>query len=157
MADKQHASQSGIRPVYGLAIVAPAVLVGLLLLGSTTFGSVAERAYENIASAVGMTLEVPKNEFNSLASALEERDAQLDEREQAIEARDRAIREIVLEENAKRNKLTIIVLTAITFLLLLLIGVNFYIDFRRGQKEKTARDVVRSGPHAHEGEFTTQL
>jgi flagellar biogenesis protein FliO len=111
----------------------------------------------NLANVVGMSVGVPQNETNKLAQDLETKSVQLSEREKAIDAREREFRAIVVDENARQMRLTILLISGATLFLITLIGLNFYLDRKRGEGLGRITMNKRNDTHAHAGEFTTKL
>ena len=140
------------------AIVVALVFVGQLPNLDAPLGAAASRAMENIAGVVGMGAAVLPNETNRIAQELQSKETELNMRERAIDAKEREIRDVVLEETAKQNRLTLLVIAGITLCLVLLIGMNFYLDRKRGSAPIIPIDNKQKlGTHAHEGEFSTKL
>jgi hypothetical protein len=140
------------------SIIVALVLVGQLPEINTGVHAVASRAMENIAGVVGMAVAVPQNGENRLAQELQRKEIQLNEREKAIDAKEQDFRAIVIEENNKQDRVLILTISSITLFFILLIGLNFYLDRKRGTAPLKSDDGgVKTGPHAHEGEFTTKL
>ena len=141
---------------------APLVLlllfVSQLPLPSAYLNSLASFAVNNVASVVGMSVGVPRNETNALAQDLQNKEQQLNERERLIDVKEQEIRAVVVEENAKQDRLALMVIGGVTALLMFLIGINFYLDRRRSaQRQSEDKSLPKTGPHAHEGEFMTKL
>ncbi len=148
--------------VVTLAMFAIVTIFGSSLLATRgLMGEVAgrEELSAHAASVIGMSVGVPENEANRLAQALEQKASELSERERAIDAKEREVRAIVYEENSKQLRLIILLVTGVTFFLMTLIGVNFYMDRKRMLRETSERSAPsrHADPHAHAGEFTTKL
>jgi fucose permease len=77
--------------------------------------------------AVGITAEVPSNQYNTLAQALKERDTAVTEREKLLAEKEATVLREQKEANAKISFLII----GIGSVLLGLILFNFYLDAKR--------------------------
>ena len=86
-----------------------------------------------LANAVGMSASVEPNELNTYTARLTEQKNLLDAREAAI--RDREI-QIGLASGENPNQTTTYVLASILFVLLLLIILNYALDYLRAQEPK---------------------
>lgn len=81
-------------------------------------------------SVVSISAGVAENEYNTLAE-------ELDQKERLLDARDRALAERASVEidddtvGGKKSDLAIVYTTAIGFLLLVLVLLNFYMDWKR--------------------------
>lgn len=138
--------------------VSALVLVSQLSLTDTSLRSISLRATEQIASVVGMSVGVPPNETNILAQELRAKELEISERARALDAKERDIRSVVNDEVAKSTRRTLLIFFGVTLFLILLIGTNFYLDYkRRGTKSEDKKEFLAPDPHAHEGEFTTKL
>jgi hypothetical protein len=90
-----------------------------------------------LGRAVGMSTSVPENPFNKLTKELREKEEKLDTREAGIKEREEAI----AEETISRQQNLIMVMAIGLVVLFLLVVLNYYLDFRRRQRnrEKTNR------------------
>jgi len=104
-------------------------LIALSGLGISSLGTVG--FVQQMGLAVGMTAGVPKNEYNTLAQALKERDVAITEREKALAEKEA---NILQEQRVNDTKLSYLVIS-IGALLLSLILLNFYLDARRKRNE----------------------
>jgi hypothetical protein len=112
--------------------VAPALSLSLALCGfiaadiagirSAFIGPGATR----LAQVVGVSVGVPENEFNTLAQGIAQRQEELDERE-----RDLAAREAQAAGGEQSFRRATLLLSAISFVLLVLILLNYFADWRR--------------------------
>lgn len=149
------------------AIIVALVFVGQFPAITRSLNELSAPSATQLANVIGMSVGVPPNEINLLAQDLEKKQLELTERERAIDAREREVRAIVLDENAKQMRLTVALIVGVTVLLIGLIGLNFYFDRRRGGASGALTDKhdaitpqvhnEKTGPHAHEGEFSTRL
>lgn len=126
-----------------LLLVMIAVFAQLALSGLTPVKNIALRATENIAGIIGVAGTVAPNEYNALAAQFDQKDKSLTMREQDLALREQAL----LSGN---DRITLNVLFGITGLLLMLISLNFYFDWKR---DTPAEGHVPS----HADEFTTRL
>ena len=159
MVVSKHESKIRVGLQYAVLVFA-LVLVSQLSLADMSLQKFSLRAVQNIAGVVGMTVGVPQNEANTLAQQLRAKELDLESREQAIDAREQDVRALIVDETAKNNRNTIILIIGVALFLAALIGANFYLDYkRRGAKEERGDDGAPAvaGPHAHSGEFTTKL
>lgn len=118
------------REIYGNA-VALAVALGLLsyALSVASPGVLAHSARTMVASAVGASASVPGNEYNTLAQQLTMWQNSLDEREMEMEQR---------AQNAERAMTLAVASVAVSAVLFLLVGINFYLDMRRRAQPRGA-------------------
>lgn len=85
-----------------------------------------------IATAVGMSAGVQPTELNQYTTALTKRENELDAREASLEAREIEVR---LAENGKDNQSSTFIIASVLFILLLLILLNYALDYLRTRKE----------------------
>lgn len=90
-----------------------------------------------VASVIGMSASVEPTELNSLTSALTQRQRDLDAREAALRQREIAIG---LSEGGGTDKSTY-VLAGILFILLVLILLNYTLDYLRLKEQETLQTV----------------
>ncbi len=126
-----------------ILIVGFAVLTQLTFDGFAPIKNIALQATENIAGVIGIAGSVAPNEYNDLAAQIDQKNEELTLREQALAVREEAL-------FSGNDRITLDVLFGITGLLLLLISLNFYYDWRRGPS------VDYVGP-SHRDEMTTRL
>ena len=117
---------------YLLIITFVFVVVQIVLISIFDFNLVEWRYYP--IAQVGTTVAVPPNEFNQLAQQLQEKEIDLSEREEALKKQEATLElERLNVLNDKGN--TLYYLYVISSLLIVLIVVNYYLDYRR-QKGK---------------------
>ncbi len=75
-------------------------------------------------------MSVEPNPFNTLAQQLQEKKEALLEKEGNLIERENFLTERMMEERSKKNS-TLIYLLAVAGVLLILILLNFYLDYRR--------------------------
>lgn len=93
-------------------------------------------AMNYVATAVGMSAGVKPTELNQITAALTKRQNELDAREAAL-----AEREIAVQLNSERDTTTnysTFILSGILFVLLLLIVLNYVLDFVRTRERAPA-------------------
>ena len=159
MVVSKHESKIRVGLQYAVLVVA-LVLVSQLSLADVSLKNFSLRAVQNIAGVVGMTVGVQQNEASTLAQQLRAKELDLESREQALDAREQDVRALIVDETAKNNRNTIILIIGVALFLAALIGANFYLDYkRRGATDEQGKDgvAVATDPHAHTGEFTTKL
>jgi len=117
--------------VLRVSIVVTAVLL-LFVSGFLhhTTALIAQDVSRQVATAVGMSLGVTPNELNQITAALTTREQQLQQRELLI--REREI-ELGLSTGASSTNTSTYILSAILFILLLMIVFNYILDFSRTQ------------------------
>ncbi len=74
---------------------------------------------------IGVTVSIPSNPFNTLAQRLSEKESTLSVKEQELQKK-----EIALREEEKKDK-TVLYFSLGGGVLLVLVLVNFYLDYRR--------------------------
>lgn len=82
---------------------------------------------QNLAQTIGVSAAVPENEYNSLAQQLAAKDAELAQREKVLLDR---------EEGTSGNQISSVavwLMAGSSLILLLLILLNYYTDWRRAQ------------------------
>jgi hypothetical protein len=159
MVVSKHESKIRVGLQYAILVFA-LVLVGQLSLADVSLKTFSLQAVQNIAGVVGMTVGVAPNEANTLAQELRARELNLESREQALDAREQDVRALIVEETAKNDRSTMMLIIGVALFLAALIGANFYLDYkRRGVKEEQEGNETSTAvdPHAHTGEFTTKL
>jgi uncharacterized membrane protein len=81
-----------------------------------------------LANVVGMHATVPPNEYNTLATALKDREAELDRRERTIDAR-------AQDAITPLTSFSSYVVGSILALQLILIVLNYILDYHRARKK----------------------
>lgn len=135
-----------------LAILSVGLLAFQLSFSAATYDMHGDLVGMNSASAIGVGAAVGDNGINSLAADLEKRSGELNERERSLAAREAALGEEYRAAIAENNRLTIYVLASVTVFLIFLIGLNFYMDYKRAQRGDDDAPMV----HRH-GELQTRL
>lgn len=112
------------RSVLGCAIL----FVALSLYGNVSLGT--KEFAREMGAAVGASASVPPNEYNTLAQALLKKEAEVNQKEAALAVREA---EVLQQGNGKDTTLVFLVLF-VGILLLILILINFYLDWKRSHK-----------------------
>jgi hypothetical protein len=86
-------------------------------------------AKDMVAQVVGVSAGVLPNEWNVVAQRLTQQSEALDERERIINEQEQA-----LAERERQNTVATYLFTGIAFILLVLILINFYADWKRGTR-----------------------
>jgi hypothetical protein len=111
------------------ALLVAAILLFQSGLLSPTTALLARNAELYVANAVGVTVGVAPTELNQITAALTEKERLLADRERALAAREI---EVGLETGGTTSPdATTLVLASILFILLVLIVMNYILDFRR--------------------------
>jgi predicted nucleic acid-binding Zn ribbon protein len=76
---------------------------------------------------IGITVSIPPNPFNILAQQLKEKESTLSAKEQEIQQKETLLKE---QEREKKDKI-ILYFSLVGVVLLILVLVNFYLDYRR--------------------------
>ena len=114
-----------MKKTYLITIGIGVVAAGILSLYTSGVGGGMVR---QLGSVVGIYAGVEPNEYNLLAQQLEEKRKELDARENQIAQQEELIKESVVSDKA-----SIVYATAIGFLLLVLVILNFYLDWKRNR------------------------
>ncbi len=113
-------------------VVAAFLLVFQSGVFSSTTGTITRDTVDQLASVIGMSASVLPNEQNTINAQLEEKRIALEEREIAVSLRER---------DAGKGELSTLVLSFIVFVLLLLMIVNYMLDFARMRTLRDRKDV----------------
>ena len=116
--------------IYHRTLRTSATIVALVLLFQSGVASVTTKQLSlqtetYLANVVGITASVPENEINMLSAGLEQRKNELDERE-------RNLRNI--ERESTMDERTTYMLAGTLLILLLLIVLNYVLDFVRNRR-----------------------
>jgi len=93
-----------------------------------------------IASSIGVTVGVPSNPFNTLAQQLQEKESVLIEKEKEIKQKEIALQEQTKGESAGQKRTLLYILFG-GALLLSLIALNFYLDYRRRRSNEPRKYI----------------
>lgn len=121
------------------AVVFALVLVFESGLVSKSTIKLSQNAHMYVANAVGMSASVQPNELNQITAVLTQREKELDEREAALEEREIAIN---LSTNGDTDSdKAVFILSSILFILLVLILLNYTLDYLRAREERKVLPV----------------
>lgn len=83
-----------------------------------------------VGSAIGVTVSIPPNPFSTLAQQLKEKEFVLSDKEQELQQKEAALKTQSNQEQNAQNKI-LLSLFVLGGILLSLILLNFYLDYRR--------------------------
>tara|TARA_B100002019_G_C21240719_1_gene585412 strand:+ start:689 stop:1096 length:408 start_codon:yes stop_codon:yes gene_type:complete len=121
------------------AVVCTCVLVFVSGLIDDSTAKLADDTQLYLANAVGASASVEPTELNKYTAALTQKQRELEERESALREREIAV-ELSTGGTAQGSDTSTYVLASILFLLLVLILLNYALDYLR-QKEPVATTV----------------
>lgn len=101
------------------------LFVALSIYGNLSLGP--KEFVRELGAAVGASAGVLPNEYNTLAQALLKKEAEVNQKETALSLREAA----VLGQGSEKETKLIFVVLSVGVLLLVLILLNFYLDWRR--------------------------
>ncbi|MCA9354003.1 MAG: hypothetical protein KC877_00610 [Candidatus Kaiserbacteria bacterium] len=119
-------------------VVCAVVLVFESGLLSESTARVAEGTHAYLANAVGMSASVQPTELNTLTAELTAKQRELDAREAALREREIAVD---LNSGAVSSNTSSYVLSSILFVLLVLIILNYALDYLRSREEREVQPV----------------
>ncbi len=90
-------------------------------------------------SAIGISATVPPNPYNTIAQQLNKKEKELQEREKEINQKEKQIKEKVVSQ----NKAILWGLFSMTFILFVLILMNFYLDFKRKKSNQSQNENLK--------------
>ncbi len=108
------------------------------LIADTT-SQLSRGTMDYVATAVGMSAGVKPTELNQITAALTERQRELDAREAALSEREIAVR--LNSQPATATDYSTFVLSGVLFILLLLIVLNYVLDYLRTREQATKEQV----------------
>lgn len=116
------------------ALVLALVLLFVSGLISERTAQLAEHTQWYLANAVGVSVGVPENEYNTITAALTKRERDLDQREEILVQReiDVGIRSSVDSTTSSFD--STLLLSGVLFILLVLILLNYVMDFVRARR-----------------------
>jgi hypothetical protein len=109
---------------------------GLLVRSS---GTVANNVREYLVGAVGMTASVQPTELNQYTAALTQKEQELRDREAALMQRE--ISSGLNEGSTTNSQVSTYLLASILFILLVLILLNYALDFLRSREQRYTQTV----------------
>ena len=102
-------------------------IIFVLVLSFFVASDTGNRTLRQLGSVIGLYASVEPNEYNTLAQQLEEQKAELDKQKLQIEQEKAQLQ----QEKEDNNDITIIYVTSIGGLLLVLVLLNYFLDWRR--------------------------
>ncbi len=104
--------------------------IGIIAGGALyfSFSDLGGGALRQFGAVIGMYASIEPNEYNLLAQQLDERVKELDEKEAELKEQERQLVEEIERENDAK---AVVYITAIGSLLLVLVLLNFYLDWKR--------------------------
>ena len=139
----KHKPSKGAVMQYASLFLFAVILGQIVFSGFIPIKNLAIRATENIAGIIGVAGTVAPNEYNQLATQFEQKDKDLAQRELAISTREQAL-------FSGNDRITLYVLFGMTGFLLILLLLNFYLDWKRGK-------LIEMATTSHHDELTTRL
>lgn len=121
----------------GLVLIASAVIVILAaayFLGS--FRPAALAGFRALLAQVGVAVGIAPNPYNTLDAQLTAKQAQLDEEQADLAAREAAFASTTASTTPMSNPSTVWYLVMALGVLAFLVGLNFYMDWRRSQRSE---------------------
>lgn len=116
------------------ALILAAVLVFVSGVIDPVTTELAQHTRTYVASSVGIHASVPPTELNTRTAALTERERELAAREAALEQREIGVNLNTAQSSATPDRSTY-VMSSILFILLILIVLNYALDFARRRNE----------------------
>ena len=92
-------------------------------------GSIVKYFVAQVGSEIGVSVSVPPNPFNQLAQQLEEKEISLLEKEKELDQKEAELSEKNISE--RENRFLFLILGGGILLVLILIILNFYFDYRK--------------------------
>lgn len=117
------------------AIVGALMLVFQSGLISDTTAHISRGTEAYLANAVGMSASVAPTELNQYTAALTEKERELAAREAALREREIAVN-LSSEGQSPSNESTTYLLVGVLFILLLLIVLNYTLDYLRAKEQR---------------------
>lgn len=90
-----------------------------------------------VANVIGITVGVESNELNTITAALTEKEQNLNNREAALKERELAIG--LTESGSRQSNLSTYILSSAVFILLVLMTLNYALDFMRAKRFRYAQ------------------
>jgi hypothetical protein len=115
-------------PIITSILLCAVVFVVLSLYGNFTLGP--KEFTRQLGAAIGASAGVLPNEYNTLAQALLKKEAEVNQKEAALSEREAA----VLRQGREKDTTLVFIVLSVGVLLLFLILLNFYLDWRRNHK-----------------------
>lgn len=136
---KQHTQYHRLLRVSALVCALALVFESGLLSNSTAV--MAQNTHRYVASAIGMNASVRPTELNQLTAAITQKEQELAAREAAL--REREISVDLATESGTTNDTATYILASILFILLVLILLNYALDYLRLREEQEREQELR--------------
>lgn len=125
-----------------MAVVAVTLLFDSGILSPVT-SELSNGAQQYVATAIGVSAVIPENELNKITAELSARERDLDAREAALEGREIDARAFDTGgTTASPGGLSTYILSILLFVLLVLITLNYVLDFLRQRDQRYAHAKV---------------
>lgn len=134
---KQHSMYHSVLRVSSLVCALLLLFESGLINESTVYLS--QNAHNYMANAVGMSVGVKPTELNTYTAALTQKERELEAREAAL--RDREISVNLSTDSNRETDTSTYVLASILFILLVLILLNYSLDYIREKEKQEALPV----------------
>lgn len=120
------------------AVVCAVVLVFESGLLSETTAELSQNTHAYLANAIGMSASVQPTELNKYTAELTAKERELAEREAALKEREIAVG---LSTDGGSNDTATYILASVLFILLVLILLNYILDYMRAREEEVLKPV----------------
>ena len=107
-----------------IIVILGGVATGILYVTSEGLD---RRVFKQLGNVVGMYASIEPNEYSMLAQEIKEKQAELDNREIAIAEKE----SVLADDRATNDRTAVVYVTVISSLLLVLVMLNFYLDWKR--------------------------
>lgn len=124
------------------ALVLALVLLFVSGLISERTAQLAEHTQWYLANAVGVSVGVPENEYNTITTALAKREHELDQREEALLQREIDVGIRSSADSTVSSLDSTLLLSGVLFILLVLIVLNYVMDFLRARRIWSSTEVT---------------
>lgn len=124
------------------ALVLALVLLFVSGLISERTAQLAEHTQWYLANAVGVSVGVPENEYNTITTALTKREHELDQREEALLQREIDVGIRSSADSTVSSLDSTLLLSGVLFILLVLIVLNYVMDFLRARRIWSSTEVT---------------
>ena len=124
------------------ALVLALVLLFVSGLISERTAQLAEHTQWYLANAVGVSVGVPENEYNTITTALTKQEHELDQREEALLQREIDVGIRSSADSTVSSLDSTLLLSGVLFILLVLIVLNYVMDFLRARRIWSSTEVT---------------
>jgi hypothetical protein len=121
-----------------MAVIFAIVLVFESGLLSNSTVKISRETEVYLANVIGMSASVQPTELNQYTAALTEKERELENREASLKEREISIN---LSNEVENNKKTTYILASILFILLILILLNYTLDYLRTRESQNLKTV----------------